>query len=115
METTPKPECLVDRLRDGYQALALHFKDGVTPAAVLCFKVAPARENPAALSFLLVPLWFLRRRPALRNLWAMLALVVALATLPATIGCGSGSGGSTTTLPTTHQVTCSAELTLVVK
>ena len=43
------------------------------------------------LPFLLVPLWFLRRRPVFRSLWATLALLVALATLPTIIGCGGGS------------------------
>ena len=69
------------------------------------------------LPFLLVPLWFLRRRPVFRSLWATLALLVALATLPTIIGCGGGSGGggSTTPPPATHQVTSSAVLTLIVK
>jgi hypothetical protein len=67
------------------------------------------------LPFLLVPLWFLRRRPAFRNLWAMMFLVVALTALATTIGCGGGSKSSSTTAPATHQITSSAALTLIVK
>jgi hypothetical protein len=66
------------------------------------------------LPFLLLPLWFLRRRPAFRNLWAALVLVVAIVTLSTTIGCG-GSSGSGNTAPATHQITSSATLTLIVK
>jgi subtilase family serine protease len=67
------------------------------------------------MPFLLVPLWFLRRRPVFRNAWATLALVVALVTLATTIGCGGGSSGSNSTTPTTHQITSSAALTLIVR
>jgi len=67
------------------------------------------------LPFLLLPLWFLRRRPAFCNLWAILALAVALSTVAASIGCGGGSGGSTGTTPSTHQVTSSATVTFIVK
>ncbi len=68
------------------------------------------------LPFLLVTLWFLRRRTAFRNLWTTLALVVALSAAASTIACGGGgSNGSTVTPPATHQVTSSAAITLIVK
>jgi hypothetical protein len=92
-----------------------------TPAGTYQIVVVFTETLPGAatgfilLPFLLVPLWFLRRRPAFRNAWATLALVVALATLATTIGCGGGSGGSNSTTPTTHQITSSATLTLIVK
>ena len=98
-----------------------------TPSGTYQFIVVFTETLPGAaagyilLPFILVPLWFLRRRPAFRYLWVGLVLLVALAALPITIGCGGGSGGSGGGGggggggPQTHQVTSSGTLTLIVK
>jgi hypothetical protein len=64
------------------------------------------------LPLLLAPFAGAKKRKAVRILlWGSLGFAIAIATAS---GCGGGGGGSTSTTPTTHQVTSSTTITLVV-
>lgn len=96
-----------------------------TPSGTYQIVVVFAETLPGAatgyilLPFLLIPLWFLRRRTAFRSLWAVVVLAIALSTVATTVGCGGGAGSGSSSsgskTPETHQVTSSAAITLIVK
>ena len=65
--------------------------------------VAGAASAGIFLPFLLLPLWFLRRKLKIQGAWitACMALAILAGTLLATTGCGGGSSSSSQTSPAT--------------
>jgi sugar lactone lactonase YvrE len=94
-----------------------------TPAGTYQVTVVFTETLPGAvtagilLPFLLLPLFYLRRRLAARSVWVTACLgLVLLAAAALSTGCGGGGGGSTTTPPInpTHQVTSSGTVSLTI-
>jgi len=95
-----------------------------TPAGTYQVTVVFTETLPGAASgfillpFLLLPLFYLRRKLAARGVWipACLGLVLMAAVAVASVGCGGGGGATTSTPPVnpTHQVTSSGTVSLTI-
>jgi N-acetylneuraminic acid mutarotase len=79
--------------------------------------VSGAASGWILLPFLLLPLMFIRRKLAARGVWITACLVlVLLAAVTYTSGCGGSSGGSSTTPPPqTHQAVSSGTVSITVQ
>ena len=93
-----------------------------TPAGTYLITIVFTETLPGVASgmiflpILLVPLLAVRRKLARQQIWLTGLLVISIAVVAATLGCGGGGNtGSGSTPPQTHTVNSSAAVTLVVQ